>query len=153
MNSSTDRIEREILLKAPRARVWRAISSAEEFGEWFGLALQGKNFTSGEWVKAKMTYPGYEHIVCEILIERAEPERLFSFRWHPYAIDPEIDYAKEPTTLVEFQLEESGEGTLLKVIESGFDQVPADRRALAFRMHCGGWEEQMKNIEAHVATP
>src|SRR5882757_7874392 len=118
MTSSTDRIEREILLKAPRSRVWRALSNAEEFGDWFGVALKGKTFTAGERVQGQITYPGYEHIVWEVVIERIEPERLLSFRWHPYAIDPSVDYSKEPTTLVVFELEEVAGGTRLTITES-----------------------------------
>ena len=152
MNSSTDRIERKILLKAPRSRVWRALSNAEEFGNWFGVALKGKAFTAGQRVQGQITYPGYEHLVFEVLIERMEPERLLSWRWHPAAVDPSIDYSKEPTTLVVFELEEVAGGTLLSVVESGFDNVPPSRRLKAFRMNSGGWEEQMKNIEKHVAT-
>ena len=152
MNSSTDRIEREILLKAPCSRVWRALSNAEEFGNWFGVALKGTSFVAGKRVQGKITYPGYEHLNFEVLIERMEPERLFAFRWHPYAIDPSVDYSKEPTTLVVFELQEVEGGTLLRVVESGFDKVPLSRRHEAFRMNSGGWDEQMKNIEKHVAA-
>src|SRR6266404_5258550 len=102
MNPSTDRIERDILLKAPRSRVWRALSNAEEFGDWFGVALRGKTFAAGKRVQGQITYPGYEHIVFDVVIERMEPERFLSFRWHPYAVESGIDYSKEPTTLVEF---------------------------------------------------
>ena len=90
MSSSTDRIEREILLKAPRSRVWRALSNAEEFGDWFGVALKGKSFVTGSHVQGQLTYPGYEDVVFEVLIEKMEPERLLSFRWHPYALDPSV---------------------------------------------------------------
>jgi uncharacterized protein YndB with AHSA1/START domain len=152
MDSLTDRIEREILLKAPRARVWRALSNAEEFGDWFGVALKGKTFAAGQRVQGHITYPGYEHVVWDVVIERMEPERLLSFRWHPYAVDPSVDYSKEPTTLVEFELKEVEDGTLLSVVESGFDNIPPSRRLEAFRMNSGGWDEQMKNIEKHVAT-
>jgi hypothetical protein len=102
-------------------------------------------------VSGQITYPGYEHLVFEVLIERMEPERLHSFRWHPYAVDPAVDYSQEPPTLVVFELKEVEGGTLLSLVESGFDQVPAARREKAFRMHCTGWDEQMKNIERHVA--
>jgi uncharacterized protein YndB with AHSA1/START domain len=153
MNSSTDRIEREILLKASRSRVWRALSNAEEFGNWFGVALKGKTFAAGKRVQGQITYPGYEHVVFDVLIERVEPERLLSFRWHPSAVDPSVDYSKEPTTLVEFELKDAEGGTLLRVVESGFDNIPPSRRLEAFRMNSGGWEQQMKNIEKHVATP
>jgi uncharacterized protein YndB with AHSA1/START domain len=153
MNPSTDRIEREILLKAPRARVWRAVASAEEFGNWFGVAFKGKTFVAGQRVEGQITIPGYEHIVFDILIETLEPERRLTWRWHPYAIDPKVDYSQEPTTLVEFELKEAEGGTLLKVVESGFDKLPPARRLEAFRMNSGGWEAQMGNIEKHVATP
>ena len=152
MDSSTDRIEREILLKASRSRVWRALSNAEEFGDWFGVALKGKTFAAGARVQGPITYPGYEHVVFDVLIVKVEPERSFSFRWHPYAVDPSVDYSKEPTTLVEFELKEVEGGTLLTVVESGFDSIPPSRRLEAFRMNSGGWDEQMKNIEKHVAT-
>ena len=153
MNKSTDRIEREILLKAPRSRVWRALSNAEEFGDWFGVALKGKTFAAGNHVQGQITYPGYEHIVFAVLIEQLEQEHLLSFRWHPYAVEPSIDYSNEPTTLVVFELNEAEGGTLLSVVESGFDNIPESRREEAFRMNSGGWDEQMKNIERHVAAP
>jgi uncharacterized protein YndB with AHSA1/START domain len=153
MHTSTDRIERSILLKAPRSRVWQALADAESFGQWFGVALAGQRFVAGEHTRGRITYPGYEHLVMDVLVERVEPERRLAFRWHPYAVDPAHDYAQEPTTLVEFELEETAGGTLLRVTESGFDQIPAARRAEAFRMNSGGWEQQMKNIEAYVAAP
>ena len=153
MTSSTDRIEREILLKAPRSRVWRALSNAEEFGAWFGVALKGETFTAGKRVQGKITHPGYEHVVWDVLIERIEPERFLSFRWHPYAVDPSIDYSKEPATLVEFELTEvENNATLLRITESGFDKVPPSRRLEAFRMNSAGWDAQLKNIEKHVAS-
>jgi uncharacterized protein YndB with AHSA1/START domain len=152
MTASTDRIERQILLKAPRSRVWRALADAEAFGEWFGVILKGQRFAVGQSVRGNITYPGYEHLVLEALIERIEPERYLSFRWHPNAVDPAVDYSKEPTTLVEFELEEAQGGTLVRVVESGFDHIPPSRREQAFRMNGEGWSEQMKNIEAYVAT-
>ena len=153
MDSSTDRIGRQVLLKATPARVWRALSNAEEFGEWFGVALQGKTFAARQRVQGHITHPGYEHLVWEVVIECMKPERLLSFRWHPYAIDPAVDYSKEPTTLVEFELKVVDGGTLLSVVESGFDSIPPSRRLEAFRMNSGGWDAQMKNIAKHVATP
>ncbi|RUL71099.1 SRPBCC family protein [Dyella choica] len=152
MNSSTDRIERQVLIKAPRAKVWQALADAESFGEWFGVALKGKRFVAGEPCEGNITYPGYEHLVMKVVVDRVEPERLLSFRWHPYAIDPDVDYSQEPTTLVTFELEESSGGTLLRVVESGFDRIPAHRRQEAFRMNNSGWEEQMNNIDAYVAS-
>jgi uncharacterized protein YndB with AHSA1/START domain len=148
---STDRIEKSIFLRAPRSRVWRAIANAEEFGAWFGAKLEG-GFAPGARITGRITIPGYEHLILEITIERVDPERLFSYRWHPYAIDPGVDYSGEPTTLVEFRLEDAPGGTRLTVIESGFDRIPASRRAEAFRMNDQGWAQQMKNIERHVAA-
>lgn len=153
MNISTDRIERTILLKAPRSRVWRALSSAEEFGDWFGVNLKGKTFAAGQSVQGQITYPGYEHVVFDVWIERMEPERLLSWRWHPAAVDPAFDYSLERTTLVVFELKDVEGGTLLSVVESGFDRIPPARRLEAFRMNSGGWDEQMKNIEKHVTNP
>jgi uncharacterized protein YndB with AHSA1/START domain len=147
---NSDRIERQVLLKAARSRVWRALSDAEEFGRWFGVALKGETFAPGKHARGKITHPGYEHIVLDVLVERLEPERLLSFRWHPYPMDPSVDYSKEPTTLVVFELKEAGGGTLLSVVESGFDNIPASRRDEAFRMNSGGWEAQMKNIAKHL---
>ena len=150
MNTSTDRIEKQILLKSPRSRVWRALSSAEEFGTWFGMNLAGQQFIAGKRAQGHLTYPGYEHLVIDLLIERVEPEHHLSWRWHPAAIDASVDYSSEPTTLVEFELTEVDAGTLLRVVESGFDQIPAARRDEAFRMNTGGWEHQLVNIEKHV---
>lgn len=152
MNTSTDRIERKILLKAPRSRVWRALSDAAEFGAWFGVDFRGKAFVAGKPVQGKVTYPGYEHLVMEVQIERMEPERLLSWRWHPAAIDASVDYSDEPTTLVVFELTEVDGGTLLTVVESGLDKIPLARRATVFRSNSSGWDEQMRNIEKHVAT-
>lgn len=152
MNTSTDRIEREILIKAPRSKVWRALADAETFGEWFGVALEGQRFEPGARVRGRITHRGYEHLAWEVWMERVEPERLLSFRWHPYAVDPAVDYSDEPTTLVEFELSDVDGGTLLRLTESGFDGIPAGRRPDAFRMNSGGWDQQMKNIEAYVAA-
>lgn len=150
MNASTDRIERRILLKAPRAKVWRALADAESFGEWFGVRLQGQRFAPGERAQGHITYPGYEHLLMNVVVQKMEPERLFSFHWHPYAVDPDRDYSREAPTLVEFTLEEADGGTLLTVVESGFDRVPAERREEAFRMNSGGWDQQMVNIARYV---
>lgn len=152
MNTTTDRIERQILLKAPRSRVWRALADAEAFGDWFGVALKGQRFVAGQRTQGHITYPGYEHIVFDVLVGRVEPERMLSFRWHPYPVDPAIDYSQETATLVVFELEEVDGGTLLRLVESGFDNVPPARRQEAFRMNSGGWDEQMKNIETYVAA-
>lgn len=146
---SSDRIEKSITLKAPLSRVWRALTDAQEFGTWFRVKLEGQ-FTLGETITGHITYPGYEHLVFEAAVEKMEPETEFAFRWHPYAIDPEVDYSNEPTTLVEFTLQPSDKGTKVTVVESGFDQLPEHRRDLAFRMNEGGWAEQMGNIASHV---
>ncbi|SFA97610.1 Uncharacterized conserved protein YndB, AHSA1/START domain [Collimonas sp. OK607] len=151
-NKSTDRIETEVVLKAARSRVWCAISHAEEFGDWFGVTLKGKTFTAGQTVRGQISHAGYEHLVWEVVIERMVPEELLSFRWHPYAIDTAVDYSQEPATLVAFELTAVEEGTLLRVVESGFDNIPAERRQEAFRMNSSGWEAQMKNIEKYVAA-
>jgi uncharacterized protein YndB with AHSA1/START domain len=152
MNTPTDRIERKIVLKAPLARVWRALSDAKEFGDWFGVDFGGQTFVAGQRVQGRVTYPGYEHIVMEVHIEEIVPERKLSWRWHPAAIDPAIDYSSEPTTLVVFELEESEDGTLLRVVESGLDKIPPARRAAVYRMNNSGWDQQMRSIEKHVAA-
>jgi uncharacterized protein YndB with AHSA1/START domain len=144
-----DRIEKRVDLKAPVARVWRALTDHQEFGEWFRVKIDGP-FVPGEVSRGYITHPGYEHLKWEAVVKAMEPERLFSFTWHPYAIDPKMDYSAEPPTLVEFRLEKTGAGTRLTVTESGFDKIPAGRRAEAFRMNEGGWAQQMKNIERHV---
>jgi uncharacterized protein YndB with AHSA1/START domain len=144
-----DRIEKRIELKAPVSRVWRALTDYREFGEWFRVKLEGP-FVPGQVARGWVTYPGYEHVQWEAVIQKMEPERLFSFTWHPYAVDPGTDYSKEPPTLVEFRLEEIPGGTLLTLTESGFDKIPANRRPEAFRRNEGGWTEQMKNIQNYV---
>lgn len=148
--SDTDRIQKTILLRAPRARVWRALAAAEEFGAWFRVKLEG-GFAVGKRVRGKITYPGSEHLDMDVTVERMDGEQLFSFRWHPYAVDPGADLSAEPTTLVEFRLEETAEGTLLTVVESGFDRIPPARRAEAFRSNSEGWDIQVENIRRHVA--
>jgi uncharacterized protein YndB with AHSA1/START domain len=149
-NTIPDRIERKVVLRAPRSRVWRAITDAREFSEWFRVELRGQ-FEAGKEISGPVTYPGYEHLTMTAGVERMEPERLFSFRWHPAAIDPKVDYSSEPTTLVEFRLEDAPGGTLLTVTESGFQSLPAARQGFAHEANSGGWEEQLRNIERHVA--
>ena len=144
-----DRIEKRIELKAPVSRVWRAITDHREFGEWFGVNLEGP-FAAGRVVAGKMANPKYQHIKFEATVKELQPERLFSYTWHPYAVDANTDYSKETPTLVEFRLEEIPIGTLLVVSESGFDKIPAHRRDEAFRMDDGGWTSQIKNIARHV---
>ena len=141
-----------MVVKAPRQRVWRAISNAEEFGAWFGVNLQGQTFSPGQLVRGPITVAGYEHLIWEVRIERIEPPNLLSSRWHPYAVDPKMDYTKEEPTLVTFTLTDApGNATLLTLVESGFDQVPPERRLEAFRMNSSGWSTQMDNIARHVA--
>jgi uncharacterized protein YndB with AHSA1/START domain len=148
--TSTDRIEKEVVLRAPRSRVWRALTDSKEFGEWFGVDMKD-GFASGAWARGRITHPGYEHLTLEVLVERMEEGSLFSFRWHPYAVDPSKDYSGEPMTLVEFVLEDAPEGTWLRVTESGFDRIPIERRAEAFRMNSGGWAAQVENVAKYVA--
>ena len=148
----SDSIEKRIELKAPVSRVWRALTDHREFGEWFRVKLEAP-FRPGAIARGHILYPGYEHIVFEATVQTMEPERLFSFTWHPYAVDPKVDYTKEPTTRVEFRLEPKDGGTVLVVTESGFDAIPKERRFEAFRMNESGWAEQIKNIERHVDGP
>jgi uncharacterized protein YndB with AHSA1/START domain len=147
---TTDRIVKETMLKAPLSRVWKAISDAQEFGEWFKVDMSGQSFRPGQPVHGKMTYTGYEGMPFEIVVASVEPERLFSFRWHPYDIDPNQDNSDEPMTLVEFELEEVDGGTKLTVTESGFDNIPLARRAEAFRSNSEGWAIQLENVRKHV---
>jgi uncharacterized protein YndB with AHSA1/START domain len=158
----TDRIEKKIALQAPRARVWRALTDSKEFGHWFGVKFDGP-FKRGALVRGVITPTAvdadvakaqkpYEGMPFEITIETIEPERLFSFRWHPFAIDPKVDYSNEPTTLVAFTLEESGDGILLTVTESGFDRIPLARRAEAFTANEGGWTMVITLIAKHLAN-
>jgi uncharacterized protein YndB with AHSA1/START domain len=147
------RIEKRMELKAPVSRIWRALTDHREFGEWFRVKLDGP-FVPGQVSRGQITYPGYEHVKWEAVVQKMEPERLFSFTWpHPKSLakdDYPQDYSQEPTTLVEFRLEKTANGTLLVLTESGFDLLPADRRLEAFRRNDGGWTEQMNNIETHV---
>jgi len=145
-----DRIEKLIELKASVSRVWRALTDYREFGEWFRVKLDDP-FVPGQVSRGQITYPGYEHLKWEAVVQKMEPERLFSFTWHPYSVDPKTDYSKETPTLVEFTLEKTASGILLVLTESGFDRIPSDRRAEAFRRNEGGWTEQLKNLEKHVA--
>jgi uncharacterized protein YndB with AHSA1/START domain len=147
-------IEKRIELRAPVSRVWRALTDYREFGEWFRVKLDGP-FVQGQVSRGRITHPGYEHVKWEALVQKMEPERLFSFTWPQLKslekTDIPPDYSQEPTTLVEFRLEKSPTGTLLVLTESGFDKLPDDRRLEAFRRNEGGWTQQMKNIEKYVA--
>jgi uncharacterized protein YndB with AHSA1/START domain len=147
--TSTDRIEKSIVLRAPRARVWQALTDAEAFGHWFGVELAGP-FSPGGRTRGRVTHEGYEHVPFEITVERMEPERLIAWRWHPHSIEPGVDYSAEPTTLVVFELTEVADGTQLTVVESGFDGIPLSRRATAYRGNDDGWAQQMLAIERYV---
>jgi uncharacterized protein YndB with AHSA1/START domain len=147
-----DRIEKEIVVRAPRARVWRAISDKTEFGTWFRVKFPAGTFAPGEKVAGQITHPGYEHMTMDIEVVDVVPESRLSYYWHPYAIDANADYSAEPPTLVTFTLEDADGGTRLRVVESGFDKIPLQRRAEAFRMNDGGWAGQVKNIERHVTA-
>ena len=157
---STDRIEKKIFLRAPLPRVWRALSDSTEFGHWFGVKFEGP-FVPGaclhgivsptkvdpEIARAQTQYEG---VPFEITVDRIEPNRLFSFRWHPFAVEPGFDYSAEPTTIVVFELEETSDGVLLTVTESGFDQIPLARRAKAFTANEGGWGAVVKLLDRYV---
>jgi len=144
-------IEKQIELKASPQRVWRALTDYREFGEWFGVKLD-QPFVEGNATRGRVLNPGYEHLTIEIKVVRLRPETLFAFNWHPYAIDPQVDYSQETPTLVEFRLQKSATGTLLMLTESGFDKIPAHRRDEALRMNSGGWQQQLGNIERYVAS-
>jgi uncharacterized protein YndB with AHSA1/START domain len=157
---SMDRIEKKILLRAPRKRVWRALSDSTEFGSWFGMKFDGP-FTPGAIMRGVISptkvnaevakaQKAHEGMAFEITIEQMEPERLFSFRWHPFAVERGVDYSAEPTTLIVFILEETAEGVLLTVTESGFDRIPLARRAKAFTANEQGWSMVVKLIEEYL---
>ncbi len=147
--SVTDSIEKEIVVRAPRSKVWRALTDWREFGAWFQAELGGP-FVPGETTHGRVAIAGYEHLTFVMEVERMEAERLFSWRWHPYPADPRLDYSREPTTLVVFELDEVPEGTRVRVTESGFDRIPLTRRAEAFRMNSRGWTGQLDNLARHV---
>lgn len=159
---NTDRIEKQVVLRAPRSRVWKAITDSKEFGRWFGARVDGA-FTAGATLKvviapttvdpevAAMQKP-FEGTPFEIVVGRIEPERLFQFRWHPFSVEPGVDYSREPMTLVEFALEEVPEGTRLTVSESGFDRLPLARRAKAFAANEGGWSKQVELVQKYLAS-
>jgi uncharacterized protein YndB with AHSA1/START domain len=153
-DGTTDRIERSIVIDAPRERVWRALADANEFGAWFGADLRGQAFVAGQRVRGAITIPGFEHVAFDVVTEHVEPKRLLSYRWHPYAFDANVDYSRETPTLVTFTLEDApGDATLLTVVESGFDNVPPHRRLEAFRMNNNGWDAQLRNIARHAGEP
>jgi uncharacterized protein YndB with AHSA1/START domain len=161
MASSTDRIEKVVVLRAPVARVWRAISDASEFGSWFGVAFDGPFVAGARMVGAIVptkadpevarTQEPYAGKMFELVVDRIQPMHLFSFRWHPFAVDPNVDYSSEPATLVVFELAPVAEGTRLTITESGFDGIPLARRAQAFAMNDQGWAAQLVLVEKHLA--
>ena len=147
--TSTDRIEKTVVLPAPRARVWHALTDAGAFGQWFGVKFAGP-FAPGARMTGRITHPGYEHLPFDMTIERMEPEWLFTWRWHPNAVEPGVDYSAEPTTLVSFELADVAEGTRLTVVESGFDGIPLGRRATAYRGNDEGWGQQVVSLERYL---
>jgi len=149
-NRVADCIEKSIELNAPLSRVWRALTDHNEFGAWFRVQIDGA-FKAGEVATGKITWPGYEHLTWRATIQAIDPEQYFAFTWHPYAVDPAVDYSNETPTLVEFHLEKTATGTLLKVTESGFSDIPDERRDTAFLRNSEGWAQQMKNIEEYIA--
>ncbi|MEO9256656.1 MAG: SRPBCC family protein [Tepidiformaceae bacterium] len=149
----TDAIEKEVNIRAPRSRVWRAIAERSDFGEWFGVDFAGSGeFRPGETVSGNLSAEDWKHLAVTIEVVDVVPETNLSFHWHPYAVDVNIDYSAEPMTVVEFTLEDVAGGTRLRVVESGFDRIPLERRAEAIRMNDGGWAEQIQNIERYVLT-
>jgi uncharacterized protein YndB with AHSA1/START domain len=148
--TSTDRIEKEVVLRAPRTRVWQALADARAFGEWFGVELPGP-FAPGRRLTGRITSQGYEHVPFELTVERIEPERVLAWRWHPNSVDTGVDYSAEPTTLVVFELADVPDGTRLTVVESGFDGIPLLRRAEAYRGNDDGWAQQMVAIERYLS--
>lgn len=163
MTGSTDRIEKRVLLRAPQERVWRAISNASEFGTWFGVELDGQFAANARMtgrIKPTQVDPDvaamqekHTGLRMEFYVERFQPMSLFSFRWHPFAIDPAVDYSNEPMTLVTFRLEPAGEDTMLTIVESGFDSIPIARRADAFEANDEGWSLMVQLIEKYLLQP
>jgi uncharacterized protein YndB with AHSA1/START domain len=146
-----DRIEKTTVLQAPRARVWKALSDIKEFRKWFGIQFNGP-FVPGARLEGKVLNPGYENLRAEITVERVLPEQVLSWRWHPHAIDPDRDYSTEPMTLVAFALADAeGGGTRLTIVESGFDNIPSNRRQEAYRENEDGWNQQLDSIRQHVS--
>lgn len=157
---SSDRIEKSVTLQAPRERVWQAISDSKKFGTWFGMELDGP-FVAGKPITGRIVptkvdpetakmQEAHRGSPVEFRVERIEPMDLFSFRWHPYAIEKQIDYASEPTTLVQFELSDAPGGTHLRITESGFDKIPLERRAQAFASNEGGWTKQCELIKRYL---
>lgn len=146
----TDSIERSVIVAAPPERVWLALSDAAAFGAWFGVDLAGQRFAPGERARGRFTLPGAEHAWFDVVVERVDAPRCLAFRWHPYPLDPAIDYGAEEPTLVTFSLEAVPGGTRVTVVESGFDRVAPLRRLEAFRMNERGWDHQLERLTRHV---
>lgn len=160
--SNTDRIEKQVVLRAPRERVWRAVSEAERFGAWFGVQFDGP-FVAGAKLTGRIVPTQVDPEIAksqephagkpfEWVVDRVEPLRSISFRWHPFAIEPGVDYSHEPSTLVVFELEDAAEGTKLTITESGFDRIPLERRAKAFAANDQGWAAQARLLEKYLAS-
>jgi uncharacterized protein YndB with AHSA1/START domain len=158
---SNDRIEKEVVLRAPLERVWRAISDADEFGRWFGVRFDGP-FVAGTSVTGVITPTTIDEDVARAQEPHAgksdtwqivaiEPQRRLAFRWHPYAVESGTDYSQEPTTLVEFTLDEMADGVRLRIVESGFDAIPAQRRVSAFEANSEGWAAQTELVRKYLA--
>jgi uncharacterized protein YndB with AHSA1/START domain len=158
---STDRIEKQVLLRAPLDRVWRAISESQEFGRWFGVRIDGP-FVAGTSVTATITATTVDEEVAELQrphagakatwqIVAVDPPRRLAYRWHPFAVEPDVDYDSEPATLVEFTLSPTPDGVLLTIVESGFDAIPAARRSAAFEANSGGWAKQVELVRKYLA--
>ena len=159
---TSDRIEKQVLLHATQERVWRAVSDSAEFGQWFGVRFDGP-FRAGERLVGRIVpttvdatvaaqQQPYEGTRFEITVERIDPMRCLSFRWHPYAVEAGVDYSNEPATLVTFELAEMPAGILLTITESGFDRIPLARRAQAFSANEGGWAIQVTLIERYLSA-
>jgi uncharacterized protein YndB with AHSA1/START domain len=149
MSSSIDRIEKNVVINAPRSRVWNALADSQKFGEWFGVRFT-EPFKAGAVLTGNITNKNYEHIAITAWIETIEPETRFAYRWHPHAIDTTRNYSDEPTTLVTFTLDDTPDGTKLTVVETGFDQIPESRRQEAFTGNTGGWEQQVIRVRKYV---
>lgn len=145
-----DRIEKSAELRAPVSRVWRALTDHNEFGAWFRVKLD-EPFRVGEESRGQILYPGYEQLTWRAVIQQIDPEQFFAFTWHPYAVHPKVDYSEETPTLVEFHLEPAAAGTRLTLTESGFGDLPDERRSEAFARNNDGWTQQMKNLEEYLA--
>ena len=156
-----DRIEKTIRLRAPLERVWQAIADSRQFGIWFGVAFDGP-FIAGQLLTGRISPTQVDPAVAtlqqahagkafEFVVDRVEPMHTIAFRWHPYAVDPNVDYSEEPMTLIVFALQAVGDGVVLTIQESGFDRIPLERRAAAFAANAGGWEMQTRLIEAYLS--